>query len=156
MPKFSLKSNFERALYLFSLPQKYRILVRHATLTAIHGPSHSGQTPSVPRLANQYLCEMNMSMRASASLHILIQNASFFSLRSQVPIFSTPITGARIVPIGSRALYQVISQTGLYNFAFHQVTSDYDTWFFLRKGLHLSKSKDIFFSTRARLQDFPM
>ena len=78
MPKFSLISNFERALYLFSLPQKYRILVRHATLTAIHGPSHSGQTPSVPRLANQYLCEMNMSMRASASLHILIQNASFF------------------------------------------------------------------------------
>ena len=51
---------------------------------------HSGKIPSVPRLANQYLCEINMSTRALTSLHYFDSNRAFLSLRSQVPIFSTP------------------------------------------------------------------
>ena len=83
-------------------------------------------------------------MGASASLHVLIQNASFF-LAPQVPIFSTPITGARIVPIGSRALYQVFHKQAYTILHYTGSPQTKIRGFFYEKGLHLSKSKDIFF-----------
>ena len=98
---------------------------------------------------------MNMSSRAS-----VFPSLFWFKTR-----FSAPFTGTYLFDPnhqGQNSPHQEQSAVSSYftnrsiNFAFHRVTSDYDTRFFFEKGCTWANLK-IFFclSTRARLQDFP-
>ena len=135
----SSDSKFRTGKFLFFSVLKYRILVKCTTFTAIHGPSHSGRSPKntpVKRVNTYVKCMCQQGLQFS--FDIFIRN-TFFSLQSQAPILTTLITGIGTVPTRSRTLNRIISQTGLSIFAFHRVTLDYDTRFFLRKGSHLGK-----------------